>query len=82
MREQKFFETIVDELFVRSTPDGPGAYLTAIVNARKAIGAHAQFEPVSGNYYRCRIGMAYTDNWTGGPQMVGANRALGFSGNE
>ena len=81
-REQKGFETMMDELFVRRTPDGPGAYRTAIVNARKAIDAHTEFEPVSGNYYRCRIGMAYIDNRTGGPQLVGPNRALGFGENE
>ena len=85
-REQKGFETMMDELRVRRTTDRPellhGAYRTVIVNARNTIDAHTEFEPVSGNYYRCRIGMAYIDNWTGGPNLVGPNGALGFSGNE
>ena len=76
----------MDEVFIRNTPDGPGAYCTAIetaiVNARKVTRAHSKFGGLSGNYYRCRIGMAYTDNWTGGPNGVGPNPMLGFSENE
>ena len=81
-RELEEFTTMLDEQFVRSTPDGPGTYRTMIVNARKATRAHSEFGGLSGNYFRCRIGMAYTDNWTGGPNGVGPNPLLGFSGNE
>ena len=74
-------ETFMDEQFVLRTPDGPGAYRTLIVNARKVIDAHTEIRDISGNYYRCRVGMAYIDNWTGGPRRVDGNPALGFSEN-
>ena len=84
-REQEGFATMMDELLVRRITDRPellsGAYRTLILNARNTMDAHNEFGPVSGNYYRCRIGMAYYDGWTGGPRRVDGNPALGFSEN-
>ena len=82
-REQDSIETIIDGF--NNDPaqsDLRGFYLTVAANARKVIDAHTEFEPVSGNYYRCRLGMAYIDNWTGGAWRVGSNPALGFNDNE
>ena len=82
-REQDFFVSLVSSLFDHDEAAQPhrlhGTYRTTIMNSRKVINARSEFEPISGNYYRCRLGMSYIDNWTDDPGIVPANPRLGFS---
>ena len=88
MRDQEGFATMMDELLIRRTTDRPellsGAYLyVLIVNARNINACPVEnSDPFRKLTIQFRIGMAYTNNWTGGPRRGDVvTRAICFSQN-